>query len=114
MSSERLPRTSALITATTAIMMALTVYTQKPPWSTGAQLTAAMQQVIDRVHARGLVIVGGRLFPLARPDRARWPSQMDAQRLAVNDWIRTTAGFDRVIDFHRLMSGGPCMTAVSH
>jgi lysophospholipase L1-like esterase len=32
---------------------------------------------------------------------------MDAQRLAVNDWIRTTAGFDRVIDFDRLMSGGP-------
>jgi lysophospholipase L1-like esterase len=75
--------------------------------ATAAQLTAAMQQVIDRVHARGLVIVGGTLFPLARPDRARWPSQMDAQRLAVNDWIRTTAGFDRVIDFDRLMSGGP-------
>ena len=75
--------------------------------ATAAQVTAAMQQVIDRVHARGLVIVGGTLFPLARPDRARWPSQMDAQRLAVNDWIRTTAGFDRVIDFDRLMSGGP-------
>ena len=75
--------------------------------ATAAQVTAAMQDVIDRVHARGLVIVGGTLFPLARPDRARWPSQMDAQRLAVNDWIRTKAGFDRVIDFDRMMSGGP-------
>lgn len=75
--------------------------------ATAAQVTAAMQQVVDHVHARGLVIVGGTLFPLARPDRARWTTQMEAQRLAVNDWIRTKAGFDRVIDFDRLMSGGP-------
>ena len=74
--------------------------------ATAAQVTAAMQQVIDRVHARGLAIVAGTLFPLARPDIARWPREMDAQRLAVNDWIRQ-APFDGVIDFDRLMSGGP-------
>jgi hypothetical protein len=71
------------------------------------QIIAAMQQIIDRVHARGLLIVGGTLFPLARPDRARWTREMEAQRLAVNGWIRTQAGFDGVIDFDRLMSGGP-------
>jgi lysophospholipase L1-like esterase len=75
--------------------------------ATAAQVTAAMQQVIDRVHARGLRIIGGTLFPLARPDRARWTAPYDAQRLAVNDWIRTQAKFDAVIDFDRLMSGGP-------
>jgi lysophospholipase L1-like esterase len=75
--------------------------------ATASQLTAAMQQVIDRVHARGLRIVAGTLFPLARPDIARWPREMDAQRLAVNDWIRTRANVDGVIDFDRLMSGGP-------
>jgi lysophospholipase L1-like esterase len=32
---------------------------------------------------------------------------MEAQRLAVNGWIRTQAPFDGVIDFDRLMSGGP-------
>lgn len=32
---------------------------------------------------------------------------MEAQRLAVNSWIRTQANFDAVIDFDRLMSGGP-------
>src|SRR5262245_837329 len=74
--------------------------------ATAAQVTAAMQQVIDRVHARGLRIIGGTLFPLARPDRARWTAPYDAQRLAVNDWIRTQAKFDGVIDFDRLMSGG--------
>jgi len=75
--------------------------------ATAAQITAAMQQVIDRVHARGLRIVAGTLFPLARPDVARWPREMDAQRLAVNNWIRTQAQFDGVIDFDQLMSGGP-------
>ena len=72
-----------------------------------AQVTAAMQQVIDRVHARGLRIVGGTLFPLARPDRAKWTAPYDAVRQAVNTWIRTQAKFDGVIDFDRLMSTGP-------
>lgn len=75
--------------------------------STAAQITAAMQQVIDRVHARGLSIVGGTLFPLARPDRAGWTPAMEAQRQTVNGWIRTQANFDGIIDFDRLMSVGP-------
>jgi lysophospholipase L1-like esterase len=75
--------------------------------ATAEQVTAAMQDVIDRVHARGLRIVAGTLFPLARPDRARWTAPYDAQRIAVNEWIRTKARFDGVIDFDRLMSGGP-------
>jgi lysophospholipase L1-like esterase len=75
--------------------------------NTATQITGAMQQVIDRVHARGTRIVGGTLFPLARPDVARWTKEMEAQRLAVNKWIRTQATFDGVIDFDRLMSGGP-------
>ena len=75
--------------------------------TSAAQITAAMQQIIDRVHARGLKIVGGTLFPLARPDLARWTGRMEEQRLAVNAWIRTQAAYDRIIDFDRLMSGGP-------
>jgi len=75
--------------------------------ASAAQVTAAMQQVIERVHARGLRIVGGTLFPLARPDRAKWTARYDAVRQGVNTWIRTEAKFDGVIDFDRLMSTGP-------
>jgi lysophospholipase L1-like esterase len=75
--------------------------------ATAADVTAAMRQVIDRVHARGIRIVGGTLFPLARPDLARWTPRMEAERLAVNAWIRTQAPFDGAIDFDRLMRGGP-------
>jgi lysophospholipase L1-like esterase len=32
---------------------------------------------------------------------------MEDQRLAVNTWIRTQANFDAIIDFDRLMKGGP-------
>jgi lysophospholipase L1-like esterase len=32
---------------------------------------------------------------------------MEAQRLAVNTWIRTQANYDAVVDYDRLMSGGP-------
>ena len=59
--------------------------------NSAAQIITAMQQVIDRVHSRGLTIIGGTLFPLARPDLARWTRQMEEQRLAVNDWIRRKA-----------------------
>ena len=31
---------------------------------------------------------------------------MEAQRLAVNTWIRTQANFDAIVDFDRLLSGG--------
>jgi lysophospholipase L1-like esterase len=75
--------------------------------ATAAQITSAIQQIIDRVHAKGLSIFGGTLFPLARPDKARWTSGMEAQRLAVNSWIRTQANFDAIIDLDRLMRGGP-------
>ena len=75
--------------------------------ATAAQITSAIQQVIDRVHAKGLAIIGATLFPLARPDVARWTAGMEAQRLAVNTWIRTQANYDAVVDFDRLMGGGP-------
>jgi len=75
--------------------------------ASAVQVTTAIQQVIDRVHAKGLRIVGGTLFPLARPDRAKWTAPYDAVRQDVNRWIRTQATFDGVIDFDRLMSTGP-------
>ena len=70
------------------------------------QVTGAMQQIIDRVHAKGLSIIGGTLFPVARPDLAGWTRAMEGHRVAVNAWIRTQANFDGVVDFDRLMSGG--------
>jgi len=72
------------------------------------QVIASMQQVIDRVHAKGLSIIGVTIIPRGRPETMMgWNGEMEAQRLAVNSWIRTQAKFDAVIDFDPLMKGGP-------
>ena len=75
--------------------------------ATATEVIAGMQQVLDRAHAKGMAIIGGTLFPMNRPDLAGWTPEMEQQRLAINEWVRTKAPFDAVIDFDRLMSGGP-------
>ena len=55
------------------------------------------EQLIARVHAQGLRIYGGTLTP-----SMGWPgffATTEAERQAVNRWIRTSGAFDGVIDF---------------
>ena len=66
-----------------------------------------MQQIIDRVHARGLLIVGATLFPLARPDRARWTRFPGPAAGGERAGIPDVSGVRLSFDFDRLMSGGP-------
>jgi lysophospholipase L1-like esterase len=75
--------------------------------ATAAQVIAATQRIIDRVHAKGLSIVGVTIIPRGRAALAGWTPDMEAQRAAVNAWIRTRANFDGVIDFDALLKGGP-------
>jgi lysophospholipase L1-like esterase len=73
-----------------------------------AQVIAATQQIIDRIHAKGLSIIGVTIVPRGRPEpMTGWTPDMETQRLAVNAWIRTRANFDAVIDFDALLKGGP-------
>jgi lysophospholipase L1-like esterase len=67
---------------------------------TGDQLIAGMTEIINRVHAAGLKIVGATIIPRSN---ATWTAQMTAYRHQVNDWILHTASFDRVIDFDQVM-----------
>jgi lysophospholipase L1-like esterase len=72
-----------------------------------AQVIAGMQEIIRRVKARGLKIVGVTIIP--RHNRAPvenntgWNPEKSRIRNEVNQWIRTTAPFDGVIDFDRLV-----------
>jgi lysophospholipase L1-like esterase len=76
--------------------------------ATAAQVIAGMQQIIDRVHGKGLSIIGATIIPRGRPETLPgWTPEREAHRLAVNTWIRTQAKFDGIIDFDRLMTGGP-------
>jgi lysophospholipase L1-like esterase len=67
------------------------------PSPSAADLIAAQQQIIDRVHARGLKIFGGTLTPF---DGANYfTPEGEAKRQALNNWIRTGKAYDGVIDF---------------
>ena len=67
------------------------------------QVIAGMQTIIERVHARGLKIHGVTIIPRHnRPPtegNTGWTPGKTGARNEVNEWIRTDAPFDGVIDF---------------
>ena len=66
---------------------------------TAEQIIQGHKQLIQRAHARGLMIYGGTLTPLQGfvPDSVF--SAIETKRQAVNEWIRTSGEYDAVIDF---------------
>ena len=70
--------------------------------ATAAQVIAGTEEIIDRVHAAGMKIIGVTIIP--RHDRAPtennsgWTPAKTATRHEVNEWIRT-APFDGILDF---------------
>jgi lysophospholipase L1-like esterase len=71
-----------------------------------AKLIAALQRIIDSVHAKGARIYGGTITPYAvRANRPGYfTPEGELTRQAVNNWIRTSCFFDGVIDFDRALS----------
>ena len=64
-----------------------------------------MQDIVRRVKARGLKIIGVTIIPRHNVPPAGTNTGWDASkthiRHEVNQWIRTKAAFDGVIDFDR-------------
>lgn len=74
--------------------------------ATAAQIIAGDEQIIAQVHAAGLKIFGGTLTPFGGSN-AQYGGNYgtaygEAQREAVNQWIRTSGAFDGVIDFDKV------------
>ncbi|MGW4797864.1 SGNH/GDSL hydrolase family protein [Nonomuraea sp. NPDC004297] len=65
--------------------------------ATAGRLIAAYRQIIDRVQAKGVKIIGGTLPPLK--GSAGYSETLEAERQAVNTWITTGGAFDGVVDF---------------
>jgi lysophospholipase L1-like esterase len=66
------------------------------------RLIASYRQIIDRAHAHGITVYGATILPYGgngyyHPDAAN-----EADRQAINAWIRTPGNFDGVIDFDAL------------
>ena len=69
----------------------------EPPIGTVDQLIAGYKQLIGALHARGLRVLQGTLTPLGGLDGAS--PDIDAERQAVNTWIREKSPADAVVDF---------------
>ena len=68
---------------------------------------AGMQDLVSRVKARGLKMIGVTIIPRHnRPpaeNNTGWDAAKTKARNEVNQWIRTKAPFDAVIDFDRIV-----------
>jgi lysophospholipase L1-like esterase len=66
------------------------------------EIIAGLQQIIERAHEKGLVVIGCTLTPFAPAKIPGYFSpEKDAKRHAVNDWIRTSGKFDGIVDFDK-------------
>lgn len=64
-----------------------------------AHIEAAYQQIIARAHAHGIRVIGATITPYIGSDYYHPGPANEADREAVNVWIRTPSHFDAVIDF---------------
>jgi lysophospholipase L1-like esterase len=65
--------------------------------ATAEALIAGYQQIIRRAHSRSVKVIGATIAPYE--GSFYWSPEGDAQRQAVNRWIRTGGAFDGVLDF---------------
>jgi lysophospholipase L1-like esterase len=64
-----------------------------------ARVLAAYQQIVLRAHAQGLRVYGATITPYVGSDYYHPDPPSEADREAVNAWIRAPGHFDAVIDF---------------
>lgn len=63
------------------------------------RVLAAYRQIIARAHAHGLLVFGATITPYVGSEYYHPGPLSEADRQAVNQWIRTAGQFDAVIDF---------------
>ncbi|MDF0489754.1 SGNH/GDSL hydrolase family protein [Sphingomonas sp. H39-1-10] len=66
------------------------------------QLTAGYAQIVARGHARGLKVYGATITPDMGSGYYHPDAGSEADRQAINAWIRAPGHFDAVVDFDRV------------
>ncbi|MFP3987064.1 SGNH/GDSL hydrolase family protein [Streptomyces sp. E11-3] len=69
--------------------------------ATAEQVIAGLREIADRAHARGLRVVGATIVPCE--GETRCTAAVDAERTAVNAYLRGTDAFDAVLDFDAVL-----------
>src|SRR5258708_21256146 len=64
-----------------------------------------MKQLIERAHDRGMKVFGATQTPFsgATVMPGMFSAEKEAQRNALNKWIRSSHAFDAVIDFQKVV-----------
>jgi lysophospholipase L1-like esterase len=68
------------------------------------RILAAYNQLIMRAHAHGLSVIGATITPYMGSDYYHPGPLSEADRQAVNRWIRTAGQFDALIDFDKVVA----------
>jgi lysophospholipase L1-like esterase len=64
-------------------------------------IIGAYEQIVLRAHAHGIRVIGGTLTPFTGSSYYKPGPMSEADRVAVNRWIRAPGHFDAVIDFDK-------------
>ncbi len=67
------------------------------------QVTAAYRQILDRAHARGIKVIGATILPYAGSAYYHPGPESEADRQAINAFIRAPGNFDGVIDWDKAL-----------
>ncbi len=66
------------------------------------RIEEAYQQIVLRAHAHGIKVIGATILPYAGSDYYHPGPSNEADREAVNQWIRTSGHFDEIVDFDKV------------
>ena len=67
------------------------------------QMIGAYEQIVLRAHAHGIFVIGGTITPDGGSAYYHPSAASEADRQAVNAWIRQPGHFDAVVDFDRVV-----------
>ena len=68
-----------------------------------ARMISAYQQIILRAHAHGIRVIGCTMTPFVGSDYYAPTPASEADRVAVNEWIRKPGNFDATIDLAQVI-----------
>ena len=66
-------------------------------------IISAYQQITRRAHAHGIEAIGATIMPYGGSKYYHPGAASEADRQAINTWVRAPGHFDAVVDFDRLM-----------
>ena len=66
------------------------------------RIEGAYAQMIERAHAHGVRVIGATIMPYGGSNYYHPGPESEADRQAINAWIREAGHFDAVVDFDKL------------